>query len=194
MKDKLQHLINSEENLTNSGFAKMLGIQPATISHLLAGRNKPSYELLQKILMRFPNVSSDWLMLDRGDMLRDPSLTPSGMPRMGNVPMFGSESCPPVAADGPNHVATSDTMSNPAASVDGVRQGTIFDAASAAEPVGGRQAVRAVSPETQTLRESNIFDAAELAAVSSQSRAGVQVERVVVFYADKTFDTYIPKK
>ena len=218
MKDKLQHLINSEENLTNSGFAKMLGIQPATISHLLAGRNKPSYELLQKILMRFPNVSSDWLMLDRGEMLRDLSLTPSGIPRNGGngngggwqpdattgattgatgatAAMSATSAAvtvnDPTAGGIPN--ATYGTMPNLTAA-GGFRQGTIFDAPdNQHNTYGNPQGVPAVSPNAQTPRESNIPSSAGVSSVLSQPREGLRVERVVVFYSDKTFDTYIPK-
>ena len=217
MKDKLQLLINSEEKLTRSGFAEMLGIQPATISHILAGRNKPSYELLQKILMRFPNVSSDWLMLDRGEMLRDSSLTPSGIPRNGgNGNSGGWQPDATTGATGASGAtaamsatsasgtvndpiaggirnATGGTMPNFAAA-GGFRQGTIFDAPdNQHNTYGNPQGVPAASPNAQTSRESNIPSAAGVSSVLSQLREGLRVERVVVFYSDKTFDTYIPK-
>lgn len=193
MKDKLQLLIKSEENLTQSSLAEMLGIGPATISHLINGRNKPSYELLQKILVRFPNVSSDWLMLDRGEMLRDSSLTPSGMPRR-------SASLPVDTADGSDADSATVGAGGYAATA-AIRQTTIFDGATAAGsvrrsadsdyPSPGQPAAM---PDVQTARDSNISAAAGFASVSSQSRGGQQVERVVVFYTDKTFDTYIPNK
>lgn len=70
MKAKLQYLIKSE-GLTASRFAEMLEIQPAGVSHILAGRNKPSFDLLQKILRRFPKINPDWLLLDSEQMYRD---------------------------------------------------------------------------------------------------------------------------
>ncbi|MBQ7297886.1 MAG: helix-turn-helix transcriptional regulator [Alistipes sp.] len=69
MKDKLRDLLESE-GLKPGQFAEMLGINPAGVSHLLAGRNKPGFELLQKILRRFPRVNPDWLLLDQGAMYR----------------------------------------------------------------------------------------------------------------------------
>lgn len=63
MKEKLQQLMKSE-GLTSSRMAEILGIQPSGISHILAGRNKPGFDLLQKILRRFPRVNPDWLLLD----------------------------------------------------------------------------------------------------------------------------------
>ena len=56
MKEKLQQLMKSE-GLTSSRMAEILGIQPSGISHILAGRNKPGFDLLQKILRRFPRQS-----------------------------------------------------------------------------------------------------------------------------------------
>lgn len=70
MQQKLRDLLE-KEGLKPSQFAEMLGVNPAGISHLLAGRNKPGYELLQKILRRFPRINPDWLLVDRGPMYRD---------------------------------------------------------------------------------------------------------------------------
>ena len=69
MQEKLRDFLNSE-GLKPSQFADMLGVNPAGISHLLAGRNKPGYELLQKMLRRFPQLNPDWLLLDQGPMYR----------------------------------------------------------------------------------------------------------------------------
>ncbi len=64
------------EGLKSSQLADMLGINPAGISHILAGRNKPGFDLLQKILRRFPRINPDWLILDTGPMYRDAEALP----------------------------------------------------------------------------------------------------------------------
>lgn len=69
MKEKLLELMKSED-LRPGQFAEMLGVNPAGISHILAGRNKPGFDLLQKILNRFPRVNPDWLIMDKGPMYR----------------------------------------------------------------------------------------------------------------------------
>lgn len=69
MHEKLPLLMKSE-GLTSSRLAELLGIQPSGISHLISGRNKPSFDLLQKILRRFPNINPDWLLLDSEEMYR----------------------------------------------------------------------------------------------------------------------------
>ena len=72
MREKLLELLKSE-GLKPSQLAEILEINPAGISHILAGRNKPSFELLQKILRRFPRINPDWLLLDSDQIYRDES-------------------------------------------------------------------------------------------------------------------------
>lgn len=69
MKEKLDYLLKSK-GLSSSTLARMLEIQPSGISHLLSGRNKPSFDLVVKILRVFPDINPDWLLLDKGDMTR----------------------------------------------------------------------------------------------------------------------------
>lgn len=59
------------EGLKSSQLAEILEINPAGISHILAGRNRPGFDLLQKILRRFPQINPDWLLLDSEQMYRD---------------------------------------------------------------------------------------------------------------------------
>ncbi len=74
MKEKLLELMKNED-LRPGQLAELLGVNPAGISHILAGRNKPGFDLLQKILNRFPNINPDWLILDKGSMYRDDAAT-----------------------------------------------------------------------------------------------------------------------
>ena len=67
MEGKLRILMQSE-NLTASRLAEILEVKPAAISHILSGRNKPSFELLCKIVNRFPQISPYWLLGDAKEM------------------------------------------------------------------------------------------------------------------------------
>ena len=60
------------EGLKPSQLAEQLEINPAGISHILAGRNKPGFDLLQKILRRFPRINPDWLTKCIGMNIRQP--------------------------------------------------------------------------------------------------------------------------
>lgn len=69
MEARIQRLIGSE-NLSPTKFADIIGVQRSAISHILSGRNKPSFDLMQKILSKFPRVSSEWLLMGRGEMYK----------------------------------------------------------------------------------------------------------------------------
>jgi hypothetical protein len=56
-------------NYSPSIFADEIGVIRSSISHIISGRNNPGLELLQKVLIRFPQISSDWLILGRGEMM-----------------------------------------------------------------------------------------------------------------------------
>ena len=70
MKEKLRILIQNE-NLTASKLAEILEIKPAGISHILSGRNNPSFELICKIVNKFPQVNPYWLLGDAENMYNE---------------------------------------------------------------------------------------------------------------------------
>lgn len=69
MKDRIAKFLASE-SISSSKFADEIGVQRSSISHIIAGRNNPSLELIQKILNRFDSINPDWLILGKGDMYR----------------------------------------------------------------------------------------------------------------------------
>jgi len=56
--------------MTSSQFADEIGIQRSSMSHVLTGRNKPSLEFVQRILKRFPEVDTNWLLFGTGAMIK----------------------------------------------------------------------------------------------------------------------------
>jgi plasmid maintenance system antidote protein VapI len=60
--------------LSKNAFAQSLGKTATVIQHLVDERNKPGFDLLNRVLEVYPNVSSDWLLLGQGPMLRDENL------------------------------------------------------------------------------------------------------------------------
>ena len=60
--------IIEENNLSASSFAKMIGVQRSSISHILSGRNNPSLDLLLKIHNAFNYISLEWLILGYNSM------------------------------------------------------------------------------------------------------------------------------
>lgn len=48
--------------LSASQLADEIGVQRSNVSHVLSGRNKPSFEFIHKLLVRFPRVNAHWLI------------------------------------------------------------------------------------------------------------------------------------
>ena len=61
IQERLQ-LILKMHNLTPSAFADKLGVQRSNVSHVISGRNKPSLDFLEKIILNFPRVNAHWLL------------------------------------------------------------------------------------------------------------------------------------
>ncbi|MES2517512.1 MAG: helix-turn-helix transcriptional regulator [Bacteroidota bacterium] len=60
---KIEQII-IDKGLSPSYFADTVGIQRSSISHILSGRNKPSLDIIQRILKVFPDIDRDWLIFD----------------------------------------------------------------------------------------------------------------------------------
>ena len=65
MKERINQIIRAK-NLTAAEFASKLGIQPSSVSHLLAGRNNPSLEFVKKLKETFPEYNLDWIVFGKG--------------------------------------------------------------------------------------------------------------------------------
>ena len=65
MNDRLKQFL-AMEGLSPARFAEVMGIQRSGISHLLAGRNKPSFEFIQKMMTAYPDINYEWLILGKG--------------------------------------------------------------------------------------------------------------------------------
>ena len=84
MKEKLDILLK-KKGLSATSLARILGIQPSGLSHILSGRNKPSFDLVVKILRDFPEINPDWLLLDSETIFRS-----NDTPSLEN-PLFGDD-------------------------------------------------------------------------------------------------------
>ena len=75
--ERIQFILK-RENLTYGQFAERIGVAASAISHFVNRRNKPSLDALAGILVAFPNISPDWLLLGVGNFSRERSSTNDG--------------------------------------------------------------------------------------------------------------------
>jgi transcriptional regulator with XRE-family HTH domain len=61
LNDKIKQIL-VEKNVSPSHFADEIGVQRSSISHILAGRNRPSLDIIQKIIKRYPDLGMDWIL------------------------------------------------------------------------------------------------------------------------------------
>lgn len=69
------NLILKAKNITPRQFAEEIGIQPSGMSHILAGRNRPSLDFVMKVVSRYPEIDIKWLTLGVGEMFVTPMPT-----------------------------------------------------------------------------------------------------------------------
>ncbi|MCD4834193.1 MAG: helix-turn-helix domain-containing protein [Bacteroidales bacterium] len=73
MKERIIQFL-SENNLTSTKFADVIGVQRSSISHILSGRNKPSFDFIEKMLVAYPKLNAQWLITGKGNMFTNQPL------------------------------------------------------------------------------------------------------------------------
>lgn len=68
MKDQLIKIL-THFNISATRFAEEIGVQRSSISHILSGRNKPSYDFILKVLEKYPGIDPYWLLTGKGTMM-----------------------------------------------------------------------------------------------------------------------------
>jgi transcriptional regulator with XRE-family HTH domain len=70
MNDRLNQFLAAEQ-LSPTRFADLIGVQRSGVSHILAGRNKPGYDFLEKLIKRFPSLNIEWFITGKGKMYKE---------------------------------------------------------------------------------------------------------------------------
>lgn len=64
------------ENITQAQFADSINVVRASVSHVLSGRNNPSYDFIKAVMLRYPRLNTEWLFFGKGKMYRDSPAEP----------------------------------------------------------------------------------------------------------------------
>ena len=182
------------ENLSPAQLADRLGVQRSGISHILSGRNKPSFELLQRVVQSFPEISAEWLITGNGKPLKEQNqaatsgATSSATSSAANSRSSGTTpSISPSTTSGSNNSSTSGTISGATPPFEG-----LFNSSEAAtEPQIPAQTsdIEGIEDEISDFQplQSSIFDANP--ANDREKRA---LKRVILIYNDNTFEELLP--
>lgn len=102
MNKRLQQFILAE-NISQSAFADRLGVARASVSHILAGRNKPGFDFIVSMSKSFPYLNLEWLITGEGKMYKRDSpaaldlFSPREEPQEPVIPMHVEEEQPKSA-------------------------------------------------------------------------------------------------
>ena len=103
MKDRILQLLE-EKAMTLAAFADEIGVERSTMSHIKSGRSNPSLDVALKILERFPEVSTDWLILGKGSMFGqitnpyEPTLFDQTQPTASYTDEYAQKQAPETAS------------------------------------------------------------------------------------------------
>lgn len=158
MNQRLQQFI-SAENLTQSQFADTLGVARASVSHILAGRNKPGFDFIESMSIHFPSLNIEWLITGKGKMYKSQNETT----------LFSTAAASPDFA--------------PALAASPTAPQTRFAAAAQA----AAQTAAPAAPQTPLPAETSASPA-ESKKERPQAKAPTRsIEKVIVFYDDGSF-------
>ncbi len=89
MVDRIKQVMEHYEE-TPAGFAEKIGVNRSNLTHLFSGRNQPSLDFAKKVLVAFPEVSTEWLIMGVGNMIKDPDEAPVVKREFIQTDLFGS--------------------------------------------------------------------------------------------------------
>lgn len=93
MVTRIRKLLEHKQ-LTPTQFADLIGVGRPVMSHILSERNKPSLEVVQRIISAFPELSLPWLLNGTGEMLASDAIMPSVAT---SAPVLSTEPSPQAA-------------------------------------------------------------------------------------------------
>ncbi|MVM34541.1 helix-turn-helix domain-containing protein [Spirosoma sp. HMF4905] len=162
--DKIKQIL-IDKNLTPSYFADEIGVQRSSISHILSGRNRPSFDIIQKIIRRFPELGYEWIM-EEDSQSAGQSVPSSGYNRgVGRPALDRTDRFNPVQSSNPTYPSQQS----------GIRS--------------QRNEIPPASTLSQIpIAEPNFTEPASNLSPSTEKK----VERILIFYTDGSFREYTP--
>lgn len=201
MVERIKQLIDTLQ-VSHTQFAETIGINRSNLTHLFSGRNQPSLDLMKKILVAYPQVKTEWLIMGVGEMFTQDS--------RGSI----SETTQTVASS----VVKSPTLREPitldlfATQEESSVPVSEFSQTpeSFSEPENSTSEIQVVEqqpeitehiPSVTTRKngakrsgdnggESNIRTRREYSPRISHSQSDKKLEKVILFFSDGTFEVY----
>lgn len=218
MVDRIKKVMKYKD-LNKSSFARAIGIDPSRMTHIFNGHNEPTLDMVRRIVVAFPDVSSEWLISGIGDMIKKDYEEPAPVavapdPTVRNVDNMMQTSL--FDFDVSETVATDSTQEQVAAPVQDAAKDEVFDTLPISVETPVTAPVEAPTLETeQVIEESqkNVQPEKPSAPITrnraksseshisgtntkreriSNSQGDRKLVKIVFFYDDRSFEEYRP--
>ena len=189
--DSTQRIISimKAENMNATQFAEAIGIQRAAMSHIMIGRNKPSADVLYKISERFSTINPGWLLTGKGSMRIIPdnaSDSGSGVNNVLNIiNKYGTGKVSDMTNNEPDLFYQNDsyksiTTTDDTHSKEDIRNEIYFS--------------DKILERNEADKSKNISKEIEKEVVIYKERPVKTIDKLLIFYSDKTYESFIPEK
>ena len=167
--------IMQDKKMTATQFSDAIGIQRATMSHIISGRNNPSLDVISKIANQFEDINPNWLISGKGAMKILP----------GHQDKEMTDTTYPVSnrKEPPENVKK--------ASDRDLFRPNVFGEEPIRTEVRPLSEIRAGDGVNQSENTDKII---EKEVVIYKERPHKTIEKLFIFYSDRTYETFLPEK
>lgn len=207
MVDRIKQVMEYEQ-MSPTAFADKININRSSLTHIFSGRNQPSLDVAKKILIAFPEISTEWLIMGMGNMIQEvpaPADTPTPVKTVDNMQQTDLFSGTEDGLTDQDVTETTETESI----IDGKDVVEQEPAAQKTAPTEPQQAIvepvneevvvndaPTVAPTRPRGRgrasESHIPASAPRRDRISNSQGDKKLVKIVFFYEDRSFEEYRP--
>lgn len=169
MNNRIRKFMESQ-GLSPSELADSIGVQRSNVSHVLNGRNLPSFPFIEKLLKKYPKLNAKWLLMGEGEM-------------MEGKPLFDAS-------------LFSSVDSNPVKSPEVIKENKIIIPPTTPSEAIKNQ-VSDVKQSAPDLPDEKFFSEPEK-PMKSQPQVPLlptndkTIDKIILFYTDHTFTVYHP--
>ncbi len=187
-------LIMDYKQLTPAQFAESLGINRSNLTHIFSGRNLPSLEFVRRILTTYPEISTEWLIMNVGNMITSSNDDLDLMNSETTLIKTNQTEAPKMSiqqdlfhesTSGELNIAAKENIIEAIPDSKETEQEAEIKSESAQQSVKNVENLQDIRQESP--HEKNAANSIQLPSINKK------IEKIIFFYSNKSFDTYYPE-
>ena len=212
MVDRIKQVMDYEQ-MSPTAFADKINVNRSSLTHIFSGRNQPSLDIAKKILIAFPEISTEWLIMGMGEMLQPVAAEPEKpitktVDNMQQTDLFSGtedayveptpevqdeqpveETPVPPPEEEPVTKPTSKEVEKDSPTEEPVEE----PAVTVPEPQPKNEIVTRPNRGRSRVSDSRISVASQRRERISNSQDDKKMVKIVFFYEDRSFEEYYPR-